>query len=438
MKISIVGLGYVGAVCSAAFSHEGHNVIGVDIDKTKVDIINSGKSPIVEKDLDKYIKEGVEEGRLEAVTDLKYAIQNSDITFIAVGTPSEKNGNINLSYIKEAAKQIGEVLKEKDSFHTVVMRSTVLPGTGRNVVIPLIEKYSGKKLSKDFGYASNPEFLRESTAIWDFYNPPKTVIGASDEKTADLLESLYSFIDTEKAPLFKTEIETAEMVKYADNSWHAVKVTFGNEIGMICARLGIDSHKVMNIFVHDRKLNISPYYLIPGFAFGGSCLPKDVKAITYKAKEIDEKTPLLDSLMISNEYQIKRVYNDFIKPLRKKKIAVLGISFKANTDDLRESPVLELTEILIGKGYYVEIYDENVVKAKEEGALKEYLETELHHINERLSNDFESIVANAEILLIGNREEKFKGLDEKYPEKTVIDVAAIEDKISKGNYYRIV
>jgi len=438
MNISVVGLGYVGAVCSACFANEGHNVIGVDIEKSKVDLINQGKSPIVEKDLDKLIEKNVKEGRLRATTDLKDAIKNSEITFIAVGTPSKENGSIDLTYIKEAAKQIGEVLKEKNGFHTVVMRSTVLPGTGEDVVIPLIEEFSNKKLNIDFGYASNPEFLRESTAIYDFYHPPKTVIGASNNKTADILENLYSFIDTNEAPLFKVRIKEAEMVKYADNSWHATKVTFANEIGMICSKLEIDSHKVMEIFCADRKLNISTYYLRPGFAFGGSCLPKDVKAITYKAKELDENTPLLNSLMPSNEYQIKRVYNYFIKPLRKKKIGVLGISFKAGTDDLRESPMLELTEMLIGKGYFVSIYDENVLKAKKEGAAKEFIETELHHINERLKEDINEVLCHSDVILIGNNNEKFQGLEKKYNDKIFIDVAAIGDKIKDNNYIRIV
>ncbi len=438
MNISVVGLGYVGAVCSACFANEGHNVIGVDIEKSKVDLINKGKSPIVEKDLDKLIEKNVKEGRLRATTDLKDAIKNSEITFIAVGTPSKENGSIDLTYIKEAAKQIGEVLKEKNGFHTVVMRSTVLPGTGEEVVIPIIEKFSNKKINIDFGYASNPEFLRESTAIYDFYHPPKTVIGASNNKTADILENLYSFIDTNEAPLFKVKIKEAEMVKYADNSWHATKVTFANEIGMICSKLEIDSHKVMDIFCADRKLNISTYYLRPGFAFGGSCLPKDVKAITHKAKELDENTPLLNSLMPSNEYQIKRVYNYFIKPLKKKKIGVLGISFKAGTDDLRESPMLELTEMLIGKGYFVSIYDENVLKAKKEGAAKEFIETELHHINKRLKEDINDVISHSDVILIGNNNEKFKGLEKKYKDKIFIDIAAIGDKIKGTNYIRIV
>ncbi|EDM24597.1 UDP-glucose dehydrogenase family protein [Caminibacter mediatlanticus] len=438
MNISVIGLGYVGAVCSACFANEGHNVIGVDVDKTKVDLINQGKSPIVEKDLDKLIEKNVKEGRLKATTNLKDAIKNSNITFIAVGTPSRENGSIDLRYIKEASKQIGEVLKEKDSFHIVVMRSTVLPGTGEDVVIPIIEKYSNKKINKDFGYASNPEFLRESTAIYDFYHPPKTVIGASNDKTAEILENLYSFIYINEAPLFKVKIKEAEMVKYADNSWHATKVTFANEIGLICSKLEIDSHKVMDIFCSDRKLNISTYYLKPGFAFGGSCLPKDVKAITHKAKELDENTPLLNSLMLSNEYQIKRVYNYFIKPLKKKKIGVLGISFKAGTDDLRESPMLELTEMLIGKGYFVLIYDENVLKAKKDGAAKEYIENELHHIDKRLKNELDEVISHSDVILIGNNNNKFKGLEEKYKDKIFIDIAAIGDKVKDENYIRIV
>lgn len=434
MKISVVGLGYVGAVCSACFANEGHEVIGMDIDEVKVELINKGKAPIVEKDLEDYISRNVNEGRLRATTDLKEAIDNSDITIISVGTPSKLNGDIDLKYIKEAAKAIGEKLKEKDAFHIVSMRSTVLPGTGKNVVIPIIEEISGKKAGVDFGYVSNPEFLREGTAIWDFYNPPKTVVGATDEKSYKTFKELYSFLN---APYFEVEIEVAEMIKYADNSWHATKVTFANEIGMICKKLGIDSHKVMDVFCADTKLNISTYYLKPGFAFGGSCLPKDVRAITYKAKSLDEQTPLLNSLMPSNEYQIKRVYNEFIKPLKSKKIAILGISFKPNTDDLRESPVLELTEMLIGKGYKVSIYDPNVLKAKEEGANKALLENELWHINERLNDNLEKTIKENDIILIGNGSKEFKDLPKKYTDKYIIDLMRITDQPSKNNYIGI-
>ncbi len=434
MKISVVGLGYVGAVCSACFANEGHEVIGMDIDAVKVDLINQGKAPIVEKDLEDYISRNVKARRLRATTDLKEAIDNSDITIISVGTPSKPNGDIDLKYIKEAAKAIGEKLKEKDAFHIVSMRSTVLPGTGKNVVIPIIEEISGKKAGVDFGYVSNPEFLREGTAIWDFYNPPKTVVGATDERSYKTFRELYSFL---KAPYFEVEIEVAEMIKYADNSWHATKVTFANEIGMICKKLGIDSHKVMDVFCADTKLNISTYYLKPGFAFGGSCLPKDVRAITYKAKSLDENTPLLNSLMPSNEYQIKRVYNEFIKPLKSRKIAVLGLSFKPNTDDLRESPVLELTELLIGKGYKVSIYDPNVLKAKEDGANKALLENELWHINERLSNNLDKVIQENDIILIGNGSKEFQDIPQKYTDKYIIDLMRVTNQPSKNNYIGI-
>jgi len=434
MDISVVGLGYVGAVCSACFAKEGNNVIGVDIDPVKIDLINNKKAPIVEKDLEEYIKDGVENNRLKATTDLKYAIENSDITIISVGTPSQQNGNIDLSYIKIAAKSIGEVLKNKNSFHIVSMRSTVLPGTAK-IVINIIEEISGKKVGKDFGYVSNPEFLRESTAIWDFYNPPKTVVGTSDEKSAETFKKLYSFVS---APFFQTEIEIAEMIKYADNSWHAVKVTFANEIGLICKKLNIDSHKVMDVFCSDTKLNISTYYLKPGFAFGGSCLPKDVKAITYKSKSVDENTPLLNSLTQSNIYQIHRIFNSFIKPLKSKKIAILGISFKANTDDLRESPVLELTEILIGKGYNVEIYDKAVLSAKEKGSNLSLLENELPHINQRLNKNMQEVIENADIIVIGNSSAEFKEIDfDKYPNKHFIDLVRIQNKKSNNNYIGI-
>ena len=434
MNISVVGLGYVGAVCSACFANEGHNVIGMDIDKVKVDLINSGKAPIVEKDLEDYISRNVKEGRLKATTNLKEAIDNSDITIISVGTPSEANGNINLQYIKEAAKAIGEKLKEKDAFHIVSMRSTVLPGTGKNVVIPIIEEISGKKAGVDFGYVSNPEFLRESTAIWDFYNPPKTVVGAMDENSYKTFRELYSFLN---APYFEVEIEVAEMIKYADNSWHATKVTFANEIGMICKKLNIDSHKVMDVFCADTKLNISSYYMKPGFAFGGSCLPKDVRAITYKAKSVDATTPLLNSLMPSNEYQIKRIYNEFVKPLRSKNVAILGISFKPNTDDLRESPILELTEMLIGKGYKIKIYDPNVLKAKAEGANKALLENELWHINEKLVENVKDSIKDADIVIIGNGSKEFADVIEKNEDKTIIDLMRVINQKSTKNYIGI-
>jgi len=435
MKISIVGLGYVGAVSAAVFAHLGHEVIGMDVDAAKVELINAGRSPIVEKDLERYIKEGVESGRLRATTDIREAIGQSDVTFIAVGTPSLPNGNIDLRYIRSAAEDIGDALAQKAGFHVVVMRSTVLPGTGKNVVIPTIEKKSGKRVGEGFGYASNPEFLRESSAIYDFFHPPKTVVGPSDEKSAAVLRELYGFLD---APYFEVAIEEAEMVKYADNAWHAVKVTFANEIGIIAKRFGVDSHRVMEVFCADTKLNISCYYLRPGFAFGGSCLPKDVRALTYAARHADATVAMLESVMPSNELQIRRVFKEFIAPLKKRKVGVLGLSFKAGTDDLRESPILELTETLIGKGYDVRIYDPNLLEAKKSGVLAAFLASELPHIDARLAESMEEVIQKSEVVVIGNANKAYKGLYRRYPDTIFIDVAAIEDKSEDQNLIRIV
>ena len=431
MNISIIGLGYVGVVCSACFAKEGHNIIGVDIDKNKVELINSKKSPIIEKDLDELIKSGVESKKLKAVSNTTEAILQSEISIICVGTPSKENGDIDLKYIKSAAQEIATALKQKNSFHIVSMRSTVMPGTGENIVIPTIEKFSGKKLGLDFGYISNPEFLRESSAIYDFYNPPKTVIGYSDEKSRDIFKSLYSFLS---APLFTTDIKVAEMIKYADNSWHATKVTFANEIGLISKELGIDSHKVMDIFCADRKLNISTYYLKPGFAFGGSCLPKDVRAINHKAKSLDLDTKLLNSLLLSNNYQIERVFDRLIKPLKSRKIAIAGISFKADTDDLRESPMLKLAELLIGKGYLVNIYDKNISQSKQNPSNKYFLENDLWHINQRLKDSLDLALKDRDIIIIGNKDQEFTDIPKKYADKHIVDLVRVSKNMTNKNY----
>lgn len=435
MNLSVIGLGYVGVVCSVCFAKEGHSVIGVDIDKIKIDLINKKKAPIIEAMLEEYIQKGVDRKKLMATSNLEYAIQNSEITFIAVGTPNKANGDIDLSYIEKSAVSIGKILKDKKDYHIIAMRSTVLPGTARDIVIPIIEKYSGKKVGIEFGYVSNPEFLREGTAIYDFYNPPKTVVGSSDKESSKKFRELYSFVSS---PYFETDIEVAEMIKYADNSWHSTKVTFANEIGIICKRLGIDSHKVMNIFCKDNKLNISSYYLKPGFAFGGSCLPKDVKALTYKAKLLDENTPLLHSLMVSNKYQIERVYENFIKPIGKKKVGILGISFKADTDDLRQSPVLELAEILIGKGYLVKIYDANITKAYDKKANRHLLDNDLKHIKDRLVKTLYDIILESDIIIIGHSSEEFRSIDfNEFSRKIFIDLVRIKNDVTSQNYIGI-
>ena len=346
MRISIFGLGYVGAVSAGCLANEGHEVVGVDLLQTKVDIINRGQSPIIEAEIGEIIAANVRGGRLRAIASVEEAIWDTDLSFVCVGTPSQANGNLDFRYIRRVCEEIGQALKNKTTHHTVVIRSTILPGTMRNIVIPTLEEYSGKKAGVDFGVCNNPEFLREGSAVRDYYQPPKTVIGEFDKASGDTLASLYAKLE---APLIRTDVETAEMVKYVDNSWHALKIGFANEIGNICKALGIDAHQVMNIFCQDKKLNISPAYLVPGFAFGGSCLPKDLRALAYQAKRQDLQLPILGSILPSNEMQISRGLQ-IIMDKGHRRIGILGFSFKAGTDDLRESPVIEVIERLLGKG----------------------------------------------------------------------------------------
>ncbi len=434
MNISIFGMGYVGVVCSACLCKDGHTVIGVEVDLTKIELINNGKSPIIEKDLDKLISQGVKTGKLQAMQNAKKAVLETDISIICVGTPSQLNGNLDLSYIHKVCEDIGKAIKIKNKNHIIVMRSTVLPGSAQTLAIPTLEEYSGKKAGIDFGYISNPEFLREGTAIYDFYNPPKTVIGYSDQKSANTIALLYKSLT---APLIMTNIPTAEMVKYADNAWHATKVTFGNEIGNISKEVGIDGQKVMEIFCQDLKLNISSYYLNPGFAFGGSCLPKDVRAITYKANKLDINTPLLSSLITSNDEQIKRAFN-IIKNTGKRHIGMLGLSFKAGTDDLRESPLVELAEILIGKGYKLKIYDKNVKMATLVGANKNYLLNHIPHISRLLTDDINELKNSCDLLIIGNKSDEFIHIEEDINKnQEILDLVRISKKVSQNNYQGI-
>lgn len=434
MKLSIFGLGYVGAVSCACFAKLGHQVIGVDVNQQKVDMINSGNSPIVEKDLDEYIEEGVNKGAIQASTNIHQAVQNSDISIVCVGTPSQINGNIDLSYIYRVCEDIAHSLKDKDTFHTVVIRSTVVPGTIRECAL-LIENISGKKHLEDFGVASNPEFLRESTAIYDFWNPPYTVIGTNSAKSEQHLEELYKSID---APVFKLKPEESEMIKYANNNFHALKITFANEVGNICKELGVDGHKVMEVVSRDTKLNLSPYYMKPGFAFGGSCLPKDVRGLNYRAQLLDVSTPLLNSLLPSNAYQVQRglqlVYNT-----GKKKVAFLGFAFKAGTDDLRESPMVEMIETLLGKGYDLSLYDNNISLSKLMGKNKDYLTGRIPHITRLLRDDFEEVVNNAEVIVIGNKSPEFEVvLNKARPNQTIIDLVRIDkEQVTSENYVGI-
>lgn len=434
MRISVFGMGYVGAVCSGCFAKEGHHVVGVDTQPVKVDLINAGKSPIIEEGLEDFISSGVKSGHLKATQDATTAVAETDISIICVGTPSRLNGSLNLDYIKFVCEEIGAAIKNKSGWHTIVMRSTVLPGTAKELAIPALEEFSGKKMGRDFGYVSNPEFLRESTAIFDYYHPPKTVIGEYDTKSGDIIASLYSSME---APLIRTDIATAEMVKYADNCWHAVKVSFGNEIGNIAKNLGIDGHKVMDIFCQDKKLNLSPYYLKPGYAFGGSCLPKDVRAITYKARDLNLNTPLLASLLPSNDEQIQHAFN-LIKQTSKKNVSMLGISFKANTDDLRESPLVELVEKMIGKGYDIKIYDKSVSIAKLKGANKQYILQHIPHVSDLLDDYLPSVISHGDVIIIGNNADEFQNIGAQINNnKHIIDLVRIKDLEIKPNYHGI-
>ena len=432
MKISVFGLGYVGCVSSACFAARGHEVTGCDVSALKVEIISSGRSPIVEPGIEKLISEAVKEGRLRTTTDCAEAVLESDVSLVCVGTPSNPNGSLDLSYIERVCHQIGEALNAKTNFHIIAIRSTMLPGSIEGVVIPALELRSGKKAGRDFGVAINPEFLREGTSIKDFDNPPFTLIGADDEKTANVLRNLYADID---APVITTGIKEAEMVKYACNCFHALKVTFANEIGAVCKAMGVDSHKVMDVFCKDTKLNISPAYLKPGFAFGGSCLPKDLSAITYKAKELDVEVPVLNSIMASNRRQVERAAGMVLRTGRKN-IAVLGLSFKSGTDDLRESPMVSLIETLIGKGLKLTIYDRDVELARLFGANRDYIEREIPHISSLMHSELDEVIERAEVIIIGKKEDEFQRLSKKLDNgRVIIDlVRLLEVEDSRTSY----
>jgi len=432
-KVSVFGLGYVGCVSAACFAKQGHDVVGVDVSVAKVNMLNAGKSTILEEGISELVAEMVAGGRLRATTDVADAVRSSTISLICVGTPSRSNGSIDLQYIERVCTEIGTTLKTIDRWHTVVIRSTVLPGTMDGVVIPALERSSGKKFGQDFGACSNPEFLREGSSIKDFYAPPFTLIGTHEPKSAEAVKAIYAGID---APLHATTVGVAETVKYACNSFHAVKVTFANEIGAVCKAVGVDSHEVMRIFCEDKKLNISPAYLRPGFAFGGSCLPKDVRALTYKARQLDVDAPMLAAAMESNRKLIERAY-DTIIGTGARKIGVLGMSFKAGTDDLRESPVVTLIEMLIGKGMDVAVFDRDVSSANLIGSNREYIEKEIPHIWTLVDDSMERVVKRSEVVVIGNGTPAFRTIGEQLTNgQIVVDlVRAFGDKLSDNKQY---
>lgn len=404
MKISIFGLGYVGCVGMGCLARAGHEVLGVDVSDEKVALINSGKPTIVEKDIDELIEAGFNDGRIRATKDYVQAVLSTDISFLCVGTPSSHNGHLDLTYIMQTAREIGEVLRKKDSFHIVVVRSTVFPGTNARMT-QIIAQESGKQPNIDFAVVSNPEFLREGTAVADYLNPPLTVLGSDCERAISVMHNLYENItDT---PIEVVSIGVAEMIKYVNNSYHALKVVFANEVGEICKRLGVDSHEVMRIFCMDKQLNISPYYFKPGFAYGGSCLPKDLRGLCTLAHDLYLPTPVLSAIEPSNEMQIGRLINKIDK-MGKMRIGVLGLSFKAGTDDMRNSPIVSVIEALHGKGYEIKIFDKNVNLSRLIGKNKSVISSKLPHIEAMLTDSIDALTDWAQLVIIANKDEDFR------------------------------
>ncbi len=423
-SIAVFGLGYVGCVSAACLAARGHRVIGVDVNPTKLEFLRNGQSPVVEERIGDIVAGVVEDGLLTVTTDAAEAVRNSDISIVCVGTPSTAGGGLQTRYLESVAKEIGAALADKDGWHVVVFRSTMVPNTCERLLIPLLEQESGKRAGTDFGVCVNPEFLREGTSVSDFDSPPKTVVGESDPRSGAEVMDLYADLG---GPKFQVPIAVAEMTKYVDNSFHALKVTFGNEIGALCSGLGLDSHAVMDIFLADTKLNISPAYLRPGFAFGGSCLPKDVRALSHMARQNDLELPMLTNVLNSNEAQLRRAV-DMVIALGHRKVTILGLAFKTGTDDLRESPLVELAERLIGKGYDVRIFDQNVGLSRLIGANREYLEQHLPHVGQLITDDVDVAMAHGDVLIVGSKHPAIiDAVAADQSTRTVIDLVRLPD-----------
>jgi GDP-mannose 6-dehydrogenase len=422
-RVSVFGLGYVGSVTAACLASKGHSVIGVDLSPLKVEQLNFGRSPIVEPGMKELVDSAHSHGLLRATTNSTEAVMQSSISFLCVGTPSLRSGRLDLGHVEPVCREIGQVLRHKSDFHLVVLRSTVLPGTAENIVIPALEQASGKRMGNDIGVCVNPEFMREGTAVADFLEPAMTIVGAAESRHAALVRELYAWA---KGRFFETSFRSAEMVKYVCNAWHALKVAFANEVGTLAKELGVDTEAVIEIFTADDKLNISPKYLNPGFAFGGSCLPKDVRAINYRAKELSLKLPLFESLMPSNEEHLKRAV-EMVLDTGKRNVAILGLSFKAATDDLRESPQVQLVKHLLGEGRRLTIWDDNVSLGRLIGSNREYIEKEIPHIGSLLETDLAETLKDAEVVVLGTRGISPEVLHKHLrPEQTIVDLVNLE------------
>lgn len=438
--ISVIGLGYVGAVSMACLSHVGFRMVGVDVSLEKVLSVKEGRSPIVEERLGELLSEGVEAGRIDATQNLVAAVLDTDVTFLSVGTPTAQDGSCDLTYVRQASRAIGQALAMKDSYHVIVLRCSVPPGTTLDVVVPEVEEASGKKMGADFGVCFNPEFLREGVAVADFYAPPKTVIGANDPRAEEVVSKIYSVIDEK---IIFTSIAAAEMVKYVDNVWHAAKVAFGNEVGRLCKSLDIDSHDVMDIFVQDTKLNLSPYYLKPGFAFGGSCLPKEVRAVGHLAEEQDVDVPLIRSLVQSNESHVEQAVK-LLEPYRGKRIGFLGVTFKADTDDLRESPTLELMSKLLAKGESMLAYDPNLTFGPHLQGQIDYVKHArpgqvalIEKLEEMTVSDADQLVANSDVIVVSHATHEFRAaVRARRPDVHVLDLVRLFKELPKEDSYQ--
>ena len=431
MKVSIFGLGYVGCVSLGCLAKNGFEVIGVDVNEEKVKLINNGSATIVEKDIDNIIKNALENGLVSATTSPKEAVLDSDISIVCVGTPSTEKGHLNLDYIFKVAENIGAAIRQKDNYHVVAIRSTIMPGTCEKIA-RIIESESGKTEGEDFDIVDNPEFLREGSAVSDYFNPPLTLVGGSSEKAVEIVANLYKKLN---APIVKVDTRTAEIMKYINNTFHALKISFANEVGNICSELNIDSKKVMDILCMDKQLNISPYYMKPGFAYGGSCLPKDLGGLQTLAHDFYIDVPLIDSISKTNEIQIQRA----IKKLSRyfgKRILFLGVSFKAGTDDLRNSPNVEVIENLLGRGFDINIFDKNINLARLTGKNLDYINRKIPHLTElMLEGDLNTHIEDADVIILSNKEPYFVDALKTCSGKVILDMVGLDDSIKDSNEY---
>jgi len=422
-SLSLFGLGYVGSVTAACLASKGNRVLGVDVNPAKVAIINAGKSPVLEKGLNELVEESHKACRLYATESAQEAVLQTEVSFICVGTPSQSNGKLDLAHVEQVCRDIGQALRRKDKPHSIVLRSTVPPGTTESLVIPLLERESGKRAGVGFDVSFNPEFLREGAAISDFFEPTITVLGALDPAHLCALRQLYDWVP---GKTFETSLATAESIKLICNAYHALKVAFANEVGTLCKQMGVDTEGAIEAFKADTRLNASAAYLNPGFAFGGSCLPKDLRAISHRAKELDLRLPLLESILPSNQMHIERALNSILRA-GKKNVGVLGLSFKSGTDDLRESPIVQLIKRLIGEGCQIKVWDPDVSLGKLVGSNRQYIEDYIPHIGSLLVGDWQSVVAAAEVVVLATRSVKTTELASLIrPEQTLVDLITFE------------